>query len=52
MKPYKLFCFKDTKNLAALLFFLAACNEKFHRANATDIAYDENDPPNDWLKKG
>ena len=52
MKPYKLFCFKDTKNFAALLFFLAACNEKFHRANATDIAYDENDPPNNWLKKG
>ena len=32
MKPYKLFCFKDTKNFAVLLFFLAACNEKFHRA--------------------
>ena len=25
-KPSKLFCIKDTKNFAALLFFLAACN--------------------------
>ena len=38
MKPSELFCFKDTKNFAALLFFLAACNKKFQRANATDIA--------------
>ena len=38
MKPSELFCFKDTKNLAALLFFLAAYNKKFQRANATDIA--------------
>ena len=38
MKPSELFCFKDTKNCAALLFFLAACNTKFQRANATDIA--------------
>ena len=29
MKPSKLFCFKDTKNFAVLLFFLAACNKKF-----------------------
>ena len=28
MKPSELFCFKDTKNLAALLFFLAACKKK------------------------
>ena len=26
MKPFQLFCFKDTKNFAALLFFLAVCN--------------------------
>ena len=26
MKPSELFCFKDTKHFAALLFFLAACN--------------------------
>ena len=38
MKPYELVCFKDTKNFATLLFFLAACNEKFEGANATDIA--------------
>ena len=38
MKPSKLFCFKDTKNFAASIFFLVACNKKFQRANATDIA--------------
>ena len=36
MKPYKL-CFKDTRNFATLLFFLAACNKKFQGANATEI---------------
>ena len=34
------------------MFFLAACNKKFQRANATDIAKDGNDPPDDWLKTG
>ena len=39
MKPSELFCFKDTKNFATLLyFFLAACNKKFQGANTTDIA--------------
>ena len=38
MKPSELFNFKDTKHCAELLFFLAACNTKFQRANATDIA--------------
>ena len=52
MKPSELFCFKDTKKFAALLFFLAACNKKFQRANATDISKDKNDPPDDWLKTG
>ena len=52
MKPSELFCFKHTKNFAASLFFLVACNKKFHWANATDIAQDENDPPDDWLKMG
>ena len=37
-KPSELFCFKETKNFAALLFFLEVCNKKFQRANATDIA--------------
>ena len=46
------FCFKDTKNLAALLFFLAASNKKFQRANATYIAREGSDPPDDWLKTG
>ena len=32
MKPSELFCFKDTINFAALLFFLAAGNKKFQRA--------------------
>ena len=32
MKPSELFCFKDTKNVAALLFFLVASNKKFQRA--------------------
>ena len=52
MKPSELFCFKDTEKFAALLFFLAACNKKFQRANTTDIAEDGNDPPDDWLKTG
>ena len=52
MEPSKLFCFKDTKKLAVLLFLLAACNEHFQQANVTDITQDENDPPNDWLKTG
>ena len=52
MKPSKLFCFKDTKNFAALSSFLAACNKKFQRTNATDVALDGNDPPDDWLKTG
>ena len=52
MKPSELFCFKDTKNFAMLLFFLAVCNKKFQQANVTDIVYDENDPPDDWLKTG
>ena len=34
MKPSELFCFKDTKNVQALSFFLAASNKKFQRANA------------------
>ena len=38
MKPSELFCFKYTKKFAELLLFLAACNKKFQRANATDIA--------------
>ena len=37
MKPSELFCFKDTKNFAALLIFLVACNKKFQQANVTDI---------------
>ena len=37
MKSSELFCFKDTKKFAALLFFLAACNKKFQRANATEL---------------
>ena len=37
MKPSELFCFKDTKNFAAL-FFLVACNKKFQRADVTDVA--------------
>ena len=36
MKPSELFCFKDTKNFAAL-FFLVACNKKFQQADVTDI---------------
>ena len=32
MKPSELFCFKDTVNFAALLFFLATGNKKFQRA--------------------
>ena len=52
MKPSELFCFKDPKNFAALLFFFAARNKKSQRANATDIAYDGNDPPDNWLKTG
>ena len=38
MKTSELFCFKDKKNFAALLFFVAACNKNFQRANATGIA--------------
>ena len=49
MKPSELFCFKDTKNFAALL---ATCYKKFQRANETDMAQDGNDPPDDWLKTG
>ena len=50
MKPSELFYFKDKKNFAVSLFFLVACNKKFQRENATDIASDGNDPPDDWLK--
>ena len=49
MKPSDLFCFKDTKNFAVLL---AARYKKFQQANATDMAQDGNDPPDDWLKTG
>ena len=52
MKVSELFCFKDTKNYAALLFFLAACNKKFQRANATDVAYDRNDPADEAVEDG
>ena len=45
------FASKTDKKFATLLFFLAACSEKFQRANATDIAQDGNDP-DDWLKTG
>ena len=37
MKPSELFFFKDTKNFAVLLFFLAVCNKKFQWANVTEI---------------
>ena len=30
MKPSELFCFKDTKTVQVLIFFLAASNKKFH----------------------
>ena len=40
MKPSELFCFKDTKHFAALLFFLAPYNKNIQQANATDIAWD------------
>ena len=36
----------------SLLFFLAACTKKFQQANVTDITWDGNDPPDDWLKTG
>ena len=51
IKPSELFCFKE-KNFAALLFSLAACDKRFQRANATDIAKNGHDPPDDWLKTG
>ena len=34
MKPSELFFFKDTKNFAALLFFLVAGDKKFKQLNA------------------
>ena len=34
MKPSALFFFKDTKNFAVLLFFLAAGDKKFQQLNA------------------
>ena len=37
MKPSELFCFKDTINFAALLFYLSGKQWKFQRANATAI---------------
>ena len=46
MKPSELFCVKDARNFATLLFYLEACKKKFQRANATDIAQDGKDPPN------
>ena len=33
------FASKTQKKFAALLFFLAACNKKFQRANGTDIIF-------------
>ena len=42
-----------TQSIFRRCFFLAAGNKKFHRANATAIAYDANEnPPDDWLKTG
>ena len=38
MRPSELLCFKDTKNVQALFFFLAASNKKFHRENAQPYA--------------
>ena len=37
MKPYELFCFKDTIHFVALLFFFGAGNKKLQRENATAI---------------
>ena len=34
LKPSELFLFKDTKNFAVLLFFLAAGDKKFQQLNA------------------
>ena len=42
MKPSELFCFKDTKNVQALFFFLAASKKKFQRANEQPYAYAAN----------
>ena len=42
MKPSELFCFKDTKNVQVLIFFLAASNKKFQRTNAQPYAYAAN----------
>ena len=38
----ELFCLKDTKKFAALLFFVRAGNKKFQPANALPYAYDAN----------
>ena len=43
---------KTQKILLRYFFFVAACNNKFQQANATDIAQDGNDPLDDWLKTG
>ena len=50
MKPSELFCFKDTKHFAALLFFLAACDKKFQRANATDSRMKKIHPMIGWRR--
>ena len=50
MKNSELFCFKDTKKFAAL-FFVAAGNKKFQRANAQPYAYVANKSSR-WLVEG
>ena len=35
-----------------IIIFLSGMQKKFQRANATDIAWDGNDPPDNWLKMG
>ena len=50
MKNSELFCFKDTKNFAAL-FFVAAGNKKFQRANAQPYTYVANKSSR-WLVEG
>ena len=46
------FASKTQRILLRYCFFLAACNKKFQRANATDIAKNGHDPLDDCLKAG
>ena len=53
MEPSKLFCFKDTINFVALLFFLSSIQQKIPAGKHDSYSrMVQMNPPDNWMKRG